>query len=106
VAAFARDFGASDELGLVTVRRILLTADQVQRHVGERGRSKPTKEAIRAGWPYPFTAQAEALPPEIRDRIVADAIDALHDVELRDWVIAEEEALHAAIHEALRTKLA
>jgi hypothetical protein len=106
VATFARDYGAPDELGLVTVRRILLTADQVEQHVGERGRSKPTTEAIKAGWPYPFTAQAEALPPEVRDGIVADAIDALHDVALRDRVIAEEEALHAAMREALKRKLA
>ena len=105
VTAFARDFGARDEMGLVTVRRVLLTAEQVEQHVGVRGRGGVSAEARKAGWPFPFTAQAEALPPEIRDGIVADAIDALHDVGLRDRVIRGEAALHDAMRAELRAKL-
>lgn len=105
VAAFARNFGAREEDELVTVRRILLTAKQVQHHVGQRGRGGVSADARKAKWPYPFTAQAEALRPEVRDGIVADAIDALHDVEVREQVVADESALHAAIRSALRAKL-
>ena len=71
-----------------------------------RGRSEPSAKAVAEGWPYPFTAQAEALPPEVRDRIVADALDALHDVATRDRVIAAEAGLHAEAREALAGLLA
>jgi hypothetical protein len=49
-------------------------------------------------------AQAEALAPEIRDQLVADAIDALHDVPLRESVIAGEKQLHDDAREALRAR--
>ena len=89
---------------LITVRRIMLTAGQVERYVGERARVQVgnSAEHIKAGWPYPFTAQAEALPPELRDSIVAEAIDSLHDVALREQVIADEPSL---LHEQARTAL-
>jgi hypothetical protein len=87
---------------VVVVRRLILTAEQVEEHVGERGRSTPSDKAEEAGWPYPFTVQAEALPPEVRDGIVADAIDSLHDVAERKRIAAAEaEQLHAQARAAL-----
>jgi hypothetical protein len=99
------DLHADDAGGLVSVRRLLLTADQVDEHIGERARVRPSREAIKAGWPYPFTAQAEALAPEVRDRIVADAIDALHDVEARDRIVAREADLHDAARREIARRL-
>jgi hypothetical protein len=103
VAAFARDYGAPPST--VVVRRLLLTAAQAEQHVGERGRSEPSEKAQKAGWPYPFTAQAEALPPEMRDEIVATAIDTLHDVVLREQVMEAEAGLHEDARSAMREKL-
>jgi hypothetical protein len=80
---------------IIVVRRVILTAAQVEEHVGERGRVKPTEAALRAGWPYPFTAQAEALPPDVRDELVKEAIDSLHDLRLRDSMKLAEASLHA-----------
>jgi hypothetical protein len=44
--------------------------------------------------------------PEDRDRIVINAIDALHDLDLRDEVIAEEEDMRSAARATLRKLLA
>ena len=90
---------------ILTVRRLLITAEQVEEHVPERARGVPTAEAVRQGWPYPYTAQAEALLPEVRDRIVAVAIDDLHDIEQREAAIAAEAALHAEARSVLADKL-
>jgi hypothetical protein len=86
---------------VVVVRRLLLTAEQVEEHIGERGRSRPSGEALAAGWPYPFTAQAEALPPEVRDQVVADAIDSLHDLAERGRAISAEAGLHSEARQAI-----
>jgi hypothetical protein len=59
-----------------------------------------------AGWRWPFKVQAEAVLPEDRDRIVINAIDALHDLDLRDEVIAEEEDMRSAARATLRKLLA
>ncbi len=53
----------------------------------------------------PFAAQAEALAPEIRDRIVADAIDALHDVRARDRIVKSEPGMHDAARRELARRL-
>jgi hypothetical protein len=113
VQQFAIDIlGLTDEAhhsavrdGLVIVRRLILNAGQVEEHVGQRGRSRPTAKAIAAGWPYPFTVQAEALPPEVRDGIVADAIDSLHDVPMRERIVAAEAGLHADARQELASHL-
>ena len=90
---------------LIVVRRIMLTAEQVELHVSERGRVRVSDVALEAGWPYPYTAQAEARAPEIRDGFVVDAVDALHDVALRDSVVAGELELHDRARDALRVRL-
>jgi hypothetical protein len=84
-----------------------LTAEQVEEHLGERGRRPPSAQALEKGWPYPWTVQAEALvPPDVRDRIVSDAIDALHDVAERERIIASETVLHDDARAALSKRLA
>ena len=85
---------AEEADAILVVRRLLITPDQAAEHVGVRGRARPTRKAKRAGWPYEFTVQAEALPPDVRDRIVAKAIDGVHNVALRKRVVARERALH------------
>jgi hypothetical protein len=97
--------GEDQVADVIAVRRLLITPDQVVEHVGERGRAPVTATARRAGWPWPWTVQAEALPPEVRDRLVIEAIDQLHDVEQRERVIATEAALHEDARRALAERL-
>jgi hypothetical protein len=98
---------AEEARQVVVVRRLLLTAEQVEEHLGERGRRPPSAQALEKGWPYPWTVQAEALvPPDVRDRIVSDAIDALHDVAERERIIASETVLHDDARAALSKRLA
>jgi hypothetical protein len=89
---------------LVHVRRLGITADQAAALPPE-ALGEPTAAALRAGWPWPFTAQAEALLPEDRDALVADAIDRLHDLDVRAAAVEAEEALHRATRVALRDRL-
>jgi hypothetical protein len=117
VHAFTRDYlaegleGDSDGLDaavsrIVTVRRLLVTASQVEELVPESARIESTGAERMAGWRWPFKVQAEAVLPEDRDRIVINAIDALHDLDLRDEVIAEEKDMRSAARATLRKLLA
>jgi hypothetical protein len=90
---------------VVTVRRLLLTAEQVEEHIGARARAPVSAAAHKAGWPWPFQVQAEALAPEIRDGIVLEAIDALHDTDKRDLVAEAEDNLHEEARRAIAAKL-
>jgi hypothetical protein len=87
------------------VRRLLVTPDQVRDHVPESAWAVPTRKDVEAGWLWPFKVQAEALPPEARDEIVADALDSLLDAEVRGRVIADEADLHADARRRLRDAL-
>ena len=107
VAEAGGDRGDMEAVGdYLAVRRLLITADQVREHVGERGRGVVTGKALKAGWPWPWTVQAEAIPPEVRDALVIEAIDGLHDVAKRDAVIAAEATLHDDARRALAERLA
>lgn len=109
--AFIRDTVASPDFDqesaawVAPVRRLLLNADQVIDHIGERAWGTPSGEYQRAGWPWPFWVQAEALPPEVRDGLVIDAIDALHDTAQREHIIESEAELHEGARRALAGRL-
>ena len=90
---------------LLVVRRLLLTPDQVEAHIGEPARATPTPKDLAAGWPWPYKVQAEALRPEIRDQVVASALDALLDPEVREGVLAAEQELQAEARRRLRDAL-
>lgn len=90
---------------LLVVRRLLLTPEQVEAHVGRSAWASPTTKDRDAGWPWPWKVQAEALRPEIRDRIVTDALDALLDPQAREDVVAAEAELHREARVRLRDAL-
>lgn len=89
---------------IVVVQRLLLTADQVA-DLPPQKRTEPTRAQRRQGWPWPWMAQAEAMAPAERDRLVAAAIDGLHDVEARQAVIDREPDLHDAGRAELAERL-
>jgi hypothetical protein len=66
---------------------------------------RPTLVERKAGWPWDFKVQAEALLPEIRDEIVHDALDALSDANVRAEVVAEEETMRSAARAVLAERL-
>ena len=87
------------------VRRLLLTAEQVEEHVPENAWDTPSRGDRLAGWPWDFKVQAEALLPEIRDEIVLDALDALSDASVRARAVAEEESMRSAARAFLSERL-
>jgi hypothetical protein len=113
--AFIRDMLVSDDFDLESaaeaaeaiapVRRLLLSPDQVLEHIGKRAWGQPTSEYRKADWPWPFWVQAEALAPEIRDNLVIDAIDSLHDTTRRARLIESESELHEGARRALARRL-
>jgi len=94
-----RDYGFDPDAAVLytdrrlAVKRLMVTPEQVEEYVPASARARPTAKDRKAGWPWPYKVQAEALLPETRDQIVTATLDALLDGDIRESVIAREEEL-------------
>lgn len=83
--------GGSMRLPNVQAHRIALTWDQVEEH--DLPTAPPSsKDSRSVNWPYPDTAQAEALPPDLLASIVRDSIENVLDMDRYDEEVAAEQA--------------
>lgn len=91
---FAEDgklsYAKMDESGpTIQPVRVALTWEQVEEHGVETAPPKPT-DSRSASW-VGETAQAEALPPDLLEQIVTEAIEAELDLEVWEEQVAAEE---------------
>ncbi len=92
--------GRHSMLPAVACERIALTWDQVDEY--ELPTAPPSSKDSRSkNWPYDETAQAEALPPDILQKIVRESIEAQFDMA----VYYAECDLEAADREAIQERL-
>lgn len=81
-------------------KRIVLLPEQVEEH--ELDTDTPKESDTRsANWPYDYTAQAEALPPDILARIVREAIEDELDMRVLQAELDREDADRGAILERI-----
>jgi hypothetical protein len=91
--AFPRQFD-------LAARRIAITWEQVQEH--DLPTAPPSSKDSRSrNWPYPATAQAEALPPDLLARIVQDSIEDTLDIGRYHEELDAEAEDRTAIEERL-----
>lgn len=80
--------------------RVALTADQVDEYSLDTAPPKGS-DTRSAAWPYDYTAQAEALPPDILADLVREAIEAQFDLSVYAEVVATEQADRESILERI-----
>lgn len=77
-------------------KRVVLTDDQVQEYGLDTAPPK-SSDTRSANWPYDYTAQAEALPPDILANIVREAIEDQLDMAVLNVELAREDGDRNAI---------
>ncbi len=84
----------------IAAERIVLTWDQVEEHGLETAPPNP-RDSRTKNWPYPDSAQAEAMPPDVLAETVTDEIEARLDMDRYREEVALEEGDTDAIQERL-----
>jgi hypothetical protein len=87
-------------LPAVTAERIVLTWEQVEEHGLETAPPNP-RDSRSKNWPYPDSAQAEAMPPDILAQTVTDEIELRLDMDRYYEEVDAEQADETAIRERL-----
>ncbi len=93
VGAFAVHYG-----GWMTVERIAVTADQKDEYSLPTG--VPKKDDDRE-FPYDFTVQAEALPPDVLASIVKGAIERNTDMDIWEKAVERQAEIREQLVKAL-----
>ena len=82
--------------------RVALTAEQVDEYSLDVAPPK-SSDTRSANWPYSYTAQAEALPPDLLARVVDEAILEHIDTDVYEELLETERDERAEIVERLDT---
>jgi hypothetical protein len=80
--------------------RVVLTEAQVDEYALDTAPPKAT-DTRSANWPHDFTAQAEALPPDVLARLVREAIENQLDLDVLDAEKGREDADQDSILERI-----
>lgn len=92
--------GDEDTTPAIAAERIILTWDQVEEHGLETAPPNP-RDSRSKNWPYPDSAQAEAMPPDILAQTVTDEIESRLDMDRYHEEVDKEQADEDAIWERL-----